>query len=519
MNEPPPTDIPPSAATKIWAPLLALLASLIFALTGYRGTSAEGLAWIERSHQSARALREGEFASFWSLDDIFAADVLGAILTAVAPAQGAIALHYLGLVCGVIATLCVGLLARRAAGPIAGLVAGIGLLGAMPWLTLFSTHDPGAIVVTLILVFVALWSTETMAPWRIGAAALILALLGWSWLGAFALATALVATELLGDRDEGGGSILRLNRWLIVIFGAALFAGSPHFWPDPQTSLPDFFLGPLLADAPDLAYRAQTYPPARPPLSMGIFWWLDQTSPAVWLPLLAGLLLARPWRNLASNVGQRTTVALLLFACLLPWLARSPGPWGIKMGPLALAALAILGGTGLTRWWSAIRRPERRAGLDHTLALPAIATLAALLPPLVSPTYLSFSTYYELPLPLVGAPAATYGPASAPVLEVHYLRRVYDELDAPIDPAAARDLTDLYVRMGKLPAEMFAREDDEEFPTLIEIPQMGAGPTWRALGPGSAWQAGVLARIPGGGAYDVLLPPKSPASPDHALTP
>ncbi|TXD39677.1 hypothetical protein FRC96_06550 [Lujinxingia vulgaris] len=495
---------------------IGIIAAALVATLGYRGTTPDGLAMLERGLTRAQGLRTGDLGALLSLEGIYVADLAATFFSAITPAFAARWMHLLNIACVALSTLFVGAMALRLGGPRSALAAALVALCALPWLGLAGAHAPDAMIVTLTLAFLWLWTAPTIHPLGIAAAATLLAMLGLSWIGAFALAVLLVAAELLGDRDAAGGIILRLDHLLILIFGTALFLAFPGFWPDPAQTLPDVFLEPLLASGPELVYRGHTYPPARPPLTIGLMTWVEATSPAVLVAMLLGLYLARPWRWLREQRLARALVALLLASVLLPWLARGPSAWGVEMSALAIAALAILCAPGLAHLTELEQGSKRTPGFARTrLALVAGLIAVSIAPAFFGPPDVFEATRYPLPSRVFSGPAAHDAPARTALLPVDFLAEAHKAHGA-INPGEFRATTDLYVAMGALsPAAIAPSETTEDLPRLIALPQFGAGPTWRAVGAGSAWRPGTLAPLEGGGHYGVLLPPPATETPSE----
>ncbi|TXD38617.1 hypothetical protein FRC98_06970 [Lujinxingia vulgaris] len=485
---------------------IAVVAAILVFFIGYRGTTPEGLAWLERGLTRARALSAGNLNALLDVEGIFAADLAATLISAISPTHAARNVHLLGVGCAAISTALIGALALRLGGPRSALAASALALGALPWLGLFGAHAPDAIVIPLTLAFLWLWTLPAIHPLGIALAAALLALLGLSWIGAFALMILLVAAEILGDRDEEGGTILRLDHLLILAFGTALFLSFPGFWPDPAKTIPDVFLDLLLASGPELVFRGHTYPPTRPPLTIGPMTWLEATSPAVLLPAVFGLFLARPWRWLRRQRLARALFALIAASVLLPWLARGPSAWGVDMSALAIAALAILSAPGVVVALSAMRAHLKPPFEKLAWIAPVLLIGVALAPALVGPSDVFETTRYTLPARAFSEPTGHDAPARSALLPVDFLQQAA-RLHGPLDPGEFREFTDLYIAMGELDATVVAPDDaSDERPRIIALPHFGAGPTWRAVGAGSAWRPGVLAPIQGGGNFALLLP-------------
>ncbi|RDV38952.1 hypothetical protein DV096_09175 [Bradymonadaceae bacterium TMQ3] len=488
---------------------IGILTTILVAIIGYRGTTPEGLAWLARGLTRAHGLRSGDLGVLFAREGIYAADLAATLISAITPEHAARVVHLLGVACAAISTTLVGAMALRLGGPRSAVAASLMVLCSLPWLGLFGAQAPDAVIVTLTLIFLWLWTSPTIHPLGIAAAAVLLAMLGLSWIGAFALAILLVAAELLGDRDKASGIILRLDHLLILLFGTGLFLAFPGFWPDPATSLPDVFLDPLLASGPELVFRGHTYPPARPPLTIGLMSWVEATSPAVLVTAIFGLYLARPWGKLVELRLARALGALFVASVLLPWLARGPSAWGVEMSALAIAALAILSAPGIARL------ADRRTSIAPRFARamwPIIAALIAvsLAPALFGPSDVFETTRYPLPARIFSGPTAHDAPARNTLLPVDFLAEVHEE-HGPIDPGEFRAMTELYVTMGALATAAIASENTtDSAPRLIALPQFGAGPSWRAVGAGSAWRPGTLAAGEGAGIYGLLLPPPLP---------
>ncbi len=345
------------------APYFAAVISVFyFLLIGFRGFTSATLDWLERSRQMAGELRDapGAFAD-WEAHSHGLADIVGALVYAAVPGAAEWILFAMSVLCGALATGLVFALAARLSGAIGGWMALFFLLVTAPWMGLFTRVDPTFLLVPVVLGFFAVWYAFRLPWWkRCLASAPIMTAGVLLWPGFAIIIGLLLVVELLYppqrcDADSPGlidGPRLSLDRLLAPLAALILLLCYPLFWPDPVDGVLQYFLAALEVPATEFVFRAEAYPPARPPLYTGAAWIFEQLPLATVFAFICGILwcfvdLRSPHRRLAIGFAVVAS-ALLVF----PVLFRSPRPLGAEFGVLFIATGLPLAVRVLCRFFS-----------------------------------------------------------------------------------------------------------------------------------------------------------------------
>lgn len=317
-----------------------------FAIIGFRGFGASGLAWFDRSIARARELVDSPTAFLeWSAEPQMMADFIGALAILATPLTAGWTLVVLCALSAAISTALIFLISYRLAGPLGGWLSFFFLLTCGPWMGLFTRADPTALLVPLVLGIIIVWHSDLSWWKRTLTGSPLLAVATLLWPGALLLPAILLSIDLLvpvASRESNQSGLfsapsVSIDRLLTPIMALLLLGLSPFFWSAPVENLGAFFLSALELPAADLVFRGQVYPPSRPPFYFGAAWLAEQLPFLTILAMGCGIAFCRrspaPQDRRFSLSLASITVGLLL----LPVFFRGPRPLGAEYVVLVVA--------------------------------------------------------------------------------------------------------------------------------------------------------------------------------------